>query len=116
MEFWFTELHTPNVKFSVKVDKHLYTAENDLGRVDIFESPEFGRFLAVDGYIIFTQRDEFIYDEMLSHIPMAVKTAFSANANRVLLRRILNTFSFIKIPFSGKGRKRADYQKYPFCS
>ena len=49
MEFWFTELHTPNVKFSVKVDKHLYTAENDLGRVDIFESPEFGRFLAVDG-------------------------------------------------------------------
>ena len=72
MEFWFSEFHTPNVKFSVKVDKHLYTAENDLGRVDIFESPEFGRFLAVDGYIIFTQRDEFIYDEMLSHIPMAV--------------------------------------------
>ncbi|MBR5706816.1 MAG: polyamine aminopropyltransferase [Bacteroidaceae bacterium] len=75
MEFWFTELHTPNVKFSVKVDKHLYTAENDLGRVDIFESPEFGRFLAVDGYIIFTQRDEFIYDEMLSHVPMAVHPA-----------------------------------------
>ena len=33
---------------------------------------EFGRFLAVDGYIIFTDRDEFIYDEMLSHVPMAV--------------------------------------------
>ena len=81
MEFWFTELHTPNVKFSVKVDKHLYTAENDLGRVDIFESPEFGRFLAVDGYIIFTQRDEFIYDEMLSHIPMAV----NPNAQKVLV-------------------------------
>ena len=81
MEFWFTELHTPNVKFSVKVDKHLYTSENDLGRVDIFESPEFGRFLAVDGYIIFTQRDEFIYDEMLSHIPMAV----NPNAEKVLV-------------------------------
>ena len=81
MEFWFSEFHTPNVKFSVKVDKHLYTAENDLGRVDIFESPEFGRFLAVDGYIIFTQRDEFIYDEMLSHIPMAVHPA----AQRILV-------------------------------
>jgi spermidine synthase len=57
MEFWFSEFHTPNVKFSVKVDKRLYTAENDMARVDIFESPEFGRFLAVDGYIIFTQRD-----------------------------------------------------------
>ena len=72
MEFWFSEHHTENVKFSVKVDKHLYSNETDLGRVDIFESLEFGRFLAVDGYIIFTDRDEFIYDEMLSHVPMAV--------------------------------------------
>ena len=56
----------------MKVDKHLYSNETDLGRVDIFESLEFGRFLAVDGYIIFTDRDEFIYDEMLSHVPMAV--------------------------------------------
>ena len=72
MEFWFSEHHTENVKFSVKVDKHLYTNETDLGRVDIFESLEFGKFLAVDGYIIFTERDEFIYDEMLSHVPMAV--------------------------------------------
>ena len=72
MEFWFSEHHTENVKFSVKVDKHLYSNETDLGRVDIFESLEFGKFLAVDGYIIFTERDEFIYDEMLSHVPMAV--------------------------------------------
>ena len=72
MEFWFSEHHTSNVKFSVKVDKHLYTNENDLGRVDIFDSLEFGRVLAVDGYIIFTERDEFIYDEMLAHVPMAV--------------------------------------------
>lgn len=72
MNFWFTEHHTPDVKFSVKVDRHLYTNENDLGRVDIFDSLEFGRCLAVDGYIITTQKDEFIYDEMLAHIPMAV--------------------------------------------
>ena len=81
MEFWFSEHHTENVKFSVKVDKHLYTKEDDLGRVDIFESPEYGKFLAVDGYIIFTERDEFIYDEMMSHIPMAV----NPNAKRILV-------------------------------
>lgn len=72
MDYWFSEHHTENVKFSVKVNKHLFTNETDLGRVDIFESPEFGKFLAVDGYIIFTEKDEFIYDEMLSHVPMAV--------------------------------------------
>ena len=58
MDYWFSEHHTENVKFSVKVDKHLFTNETDLGRVDIFESPEFGKFLAVDGYIIFTEKDE----------------------------------------------------------
>lgn len=72
MEFWFTERHSPGVKFSVRVDKHLYSNENEHGRVDIFESDEFGRFLAVDGYIVLTRRDQFIYDEMMTHIPMAV--------------------------------------------
>ncbi len=81
MEYWFTEHHTKDVKFSVKVDKHLYSKENDLGRVDIFDSFEYGRFLAVDGYIIFTERDEFIYDEMLTHVPMAV----NKNAKNILV-------------------------------
>lgn len=81
MDYWFSEHHTENVKFSVKVDKHLFTMENDMGRVDIFESQEFGKFLAVDGYIIFTEKDEFIYDEMLSHVPMAV----NPDARRVLV-------------------------------
>ncbi|MCQ2140351.1 MAG: polyamine aminopropyltransferase [Bacteroidales bacterium] len=81
MEYWFTEHHTEDVKFSVRVDKHLYSNENDLGRVDIFESNEYGRILAVDGYIIFTERDEFIYDEMLAHVPMAVHK----NAKRILV-------------------------------
>lgn len=72
MEFWFSEMHTENVKLSVKVDKHLYSEENEYVRMDIFESPEFGRFLTIDGYIIMTERDEFIYHEMMTHIPMAV--------------------------------------------
>lgn len=72
MEYWFSEFHTDNVKLSVKVDRHLYSNETDLGRVDIFDSQEFGRILAVDGYIIFTEQDEFIYDEMLAHVPLAV--------------------------------------------
>ncbi|MDO4800806.1 MAG: polyamine aminopropyltransferase [Prevotellaceae bacterium] len=72
MEFWFTELHTENVKLSIKVDKQIYSEDNDYNRIDIFESPEFGRVLAVDGYIIMTEKDEFIYHEMMTHIPMAV--------------------------------------------
>ncbi len=72
MDLWFTEMHTDKVKLSVQVNKHLYSEENDYLRLDIFESEDFGRFLTIDGYIIMTQRDAFIYHEMLTHIPMSV--------------------------------------------
>jgi spermidine synthase len=72
MELWFTEKHTPNVHFSIKVDRQLYSGKSEFQRIDIFESPEFGRFLTLDGYMMLTEKDEFIYHEMIAHVPMAV--------------------------------------------
>ena len=72
MNFWFTEQHTDNVKLSIRIDRHLFSEENDHNRIDIFESAEYGRVLTADGYIVMTERDEFIYHEMMTHIPMAV--------------------------------------------
>lgn len=72
MDLWFSELHTPNVKLSIRVDKQLFSGESDFQRIDVYESPEFGRFLALDGNIILTEKDEFIYHEMITHVPMAV--------------------------------------------
>mgnify|MGYP000780007829 FL=1 len=63
---------TDNVKFSIKVDKHLRSAESEYQRIDIFESKEFGRILTLDGYLMVTEKDEYIYHEMITHIPMAV--------------------------------------------
>lgn len=72
MELWFTENHTPDVKFSIRVDRQLYTGHSEYQRIDVFESKEFGRFLTLDGYMMLTERDEFIYHEMITHVPMAV--------------------------------------------
>ena len=72
MELWYTENHTDNVKFSIKVDKHLRSAESEYQRIDIFESKEFGRILTLDGYLMVTEKNEYIYHEMITHIPMAV--------------------------------------------
>ena len=72
MELWFTEQHTPSVNFSIKVDRQLYSAQSEFQRIDIFESEEFGRFLTLDGYMMLTEKDEFIYHEMIVHVPMAV--------------------------------------------
>ena len=72
MNFWFSENHTPNVKLSIRVDRQLYSGKSEFQRIDVFDSPEFGRFLALDGYMMLTEKDEFIYHEMITHVPMAV--------------------------------------------
>ena len=81
MELWFSEPHTPNVKLSIRVDKQLYSGQSEFQRIDVFESPEFGRFLVLDGYVMLTEKDEFIYHEMIVHVPMAVHP----NVRRVLV-------------------------------
>ena len=72
MELWFSENHTPDVKLSLRLDRHLYSVQSDYQQIDVFESREFGRVLALDGNIMLTERDEFIYDAMMAHVPMAV--------------------------------------------
>lgn len=72
MELWFTEKHTAHVKLSIQVDKQIYSSQSEFQRIDIFESPEFGRFLTLDGYMMLTEKDEFVYHEMMVHVPMAV--------------------------------------------
>ncbi|WP_125142585.1 polyamine aminopropyltransferase [Clostridium transplantifaecale] len=72
MNFWFSEKHTPNVKLSIRVDRQLYSGKSEFQRIDVFDSPEFGRFLTLDGYMMLTEKDEFIYHEMITHVPMAV--------------------------------------------
>ena len=72
MDFWFEELHTDNVKMSIRVDKQLFSAKSDYQQIDVFHSPEFGRFLCSNGSVIFSEADEFVYDEMIVHVPMAV--------------------------------------------
>lgn len=71
MELWFTEMHSKNVKFSIRVNKQLHSEQSEFQRIDVFESPEFGRFLTLDGYMMLTEKDEFIYHEMITHVAMA---------------------------------------------
>lgn len=72
MDLWFSEKHTENVKLSIRVDKQLYGGRSEYQRIDVFDSPEFGRMLVLDGFLMLTEKDEFIYHEMIVHTPMAV--------------------------------------------
>lgn len=81
MELWFSDYHTDKVKMSVKVEKQLFGEQTDFQRIDVFDSKEFGRFISSDGSIVFSEKDEFVYDEMIVHVPMAVHP----NVRRVLV-------------------------------
>ena len=81
MDLWFTEKHSETVEFSIRVDRVLHTAQSEFQRIDVFESEEFGRFLTLDGVMMLTEKDEFIYHEMIVHVPMAVHPS----VRRVLL-------------------------------
>jgi len=72
MELWYTENHTDNVKFSIKVKEHIYSKKSLFQQIDIFETYEFGKLLTIDGLVMVTEKDEFVYHEMISHVPMAV--------------------------------------------
>ena len=71
MELWFSEYHSKDAKMSIRIDKQYYSGQSEFQRIDVFESPEFGRFLTLDGIMMLTEKDEFIYHEMITHVAMA---------------------------------------------
>lgn len=81
MELWYTENHSKNVKFSIKIKEHLYHYKSKYQEIDFFISEEFGIIFTLDGLIMVTEKDEFIYHEMISHVPMAV----NPNIKKVLV-------------------------------
>ena len=65
MNLWFSEYHAPDVRHSLRVTRHLYSSKSDYQQIDIFDTPEFGKVLALDGDVMLTERDEFISSRVL---------------------------------------------------
>lgn len=72
MELWFSEYHSDDMKFSFRVRKQLFSKHSGFQHIQVLDSHEFGRVLVMDGFIMMTEKDEFIYHEMITHVPMAV--------------------------------------------
>ncbi len=72
---WYSEYHSENVKLSIKVSRQLHQEQSDYQNISVFESKDYGKFLTLDGVMMLTEKDEFIYHEMMTHVPMAVNPA-----------------------------------------
>ena len=87
MDLWFSEPHTPDVKMSIRIDRQLHSEQSEFQRIDVFECKEFGRFLTLDGLMMLTEKDEFIYHEMITHVAMASNPEIK-NVQRNTFQRI----------------------------
>ncbi|QGU96614.1 polyamine aminopropyltransferase [Clostridium bovifaecis] len=75
MELWYTEEQTDSVRFSAKVKRHLHSEQSPFQKIDVLETEEFGKLLTIDGLVMVTEKDEFIYHDMITHVAMATNPA-----------------------------------------
>ncbi|MFK5883908.1 MAG: polyamine aminopropyltransferase [Candidatus Izemoplasma sp.] len=71
-ENWYTENWTDDCRFSIKYDELLYSEKTPFQQIDFYKSKTFGTFFTLDGLMMVNEKDEFVYHDMVSHIPMAV--------------------------------------------
>ena len=67
---WFREIHGKSSGFTTKVTKVLKSIQTKYQKLDVYETEDFGNLLTLDNLVMTTERDEFIYHEMIVHVPM----------------------------------------------
>ncbi|MDF2596029.1 MAG: spermidine synthase [Clostridia bacterium] len=72
IDLWYTENHQDDTKFSIKVKEHIHSEKSEFQQIDFFASQTFGTFFTLDGLMMATEKDEFIYHDMITHVSMAV--------------------------------------------
>ncbi|UOF91632.1 polyamine aminopropyltransferase [Fodinisporobacter ferrooxydans] len=70
MELWYTEKQTENYGITAKIAKTLHKETSEFQEIDMIETLQWGRMLVLDGMVMTTIKDEFVYHEMISHIAL----------------------------------------------
>ena len=70
MERWVEETLHRGFRVNLKADRVLFDSETEHQRLIIFDNADFGRVMMLDSIVQVTTKDEFIYHEMMSHVPL----------------------------------------------
>ena len=68
-DIWFTE-RDENIALSLKHNGKLYSQQSDFQKVEIYETLAYGNMLTLDGLVMCTEKDEYVYHEMITHVPV----------------------------------------------
>lgn len=67
---WFTEDNKKGSAFSLEIESHCHHEKTPFQTIDIYKTKRFGYLMAIDGFTMLTQKENFFYHEMMSHVPL----------------------------------------------
>ncbi|MHB8231758.1 MAG: polyamine aminopropyltransferase [bacterium] len=70
MEAWFFENQTGNFGIKIRIKSVLYHEFSDYQEITVYDTLEFGKALILDKAVMFTEKNEFVYHEMLGLVPL----------------------------------------------
>jgi spermidine synthase len=70
MQRWVEETLHRGFRVRLKADRVLFDSETELQRLIIFDNADFGRVMMLDNIVQVSTADEFVYHEMMSHVPL----------------------------------------------
>ena len=81
MDLWYTEYTNKSSGLTIKIERQLDHRKTEFQTIDIFKTHYYGNLMVIDGVVMLTEFDEFIYHESLVHVPMQ----FLQNPKNVLI-------------------------------
>ena len=72
MNLWATEQEGEDIRTGWAVTEVLFHGKSEFQTVDVVETKAYGTMLLLDGLVMLTDSDEFIYHEMISHVPLCL--------------------------------------------
>lgn len=70
MGTWITEKQSNHLSLSTEVDRVIYSGESEFQTIEVAHSLEFGNMLVLDGVFQTSEKEEFVYHEMMAHVPL----------------------------------------------
>jgi spermidine synthase len=61
---------TGGMKIHYEYTERLFSGQSDFQKVEVYDTPEYGKMLFNDDLVMVSERDEFVYHDMITHVPM----------------------------------------------
>ena len=72
MDLWVEERHRNYYSTRFRCKKVLFSGKSEYQYVDVVETEAHGRMLINDGIVMLSEKDEFVYHEMMAHVPLFI--------------------------------------------